>query len=86
MKIKKSIALSEAGFVFNPITGESFTINPIGTEIIQMLNEGKSGTEVADHICQRYQVDRHTFEKDLSDFFGMLDHYHISEHHEQEEA
>jgi len=86
MKIKKNIAISESGFVFNPITGESFTVNPIGTEIIQMLSEGKEPDEVTSSICEKYLVDRHTFEKDLSDFIGMLDHYHISQRHEQDEA
>lgn len=86
MRIKKNIAISESGFLFNPITGESFTVNPIGTEIIQMLSDGRSGDEISGAICDKYQVDRNTFEKDLADFLGMLDHYHISQRHEQEEA
>jgi len=41
MNIKKNIALSDSGFIFNPSTGESFSMNPIGLEIITMLKEGK---------------------------------------------
>ena len=41
MKIKKNIAISDSGFIFNPSTGESFTVNPIGVEIITLLKEDK---------------------------------------------
>ena len=40
MKIKKNIAISDSGFIFNPDTGESFTANPIGLEILSMLKDG----------------------------------------------
>ena len=38
MKIKKNIALSDTGFVFNPGNGDSFSVNPIGLEILKILN------------------------------------------------
>lgn len=85
MKIRKNIAISESGFVFNPVTGESYTVNPIGTEIIQLLNEGMETEQITISLCDKYLVDRHTFEKDLSDFVGMLEHHHISQRHEPEE-
>ena len=40
MNIKKSIALSDSGFVFDPSSGDSFSTNPIGLEIINQLKEG----------------------------------------------
>lgn len=85
MKIRKNIAISESGFVFNPVTGESYTVNPIGTEIIQMLNEGMVADQITGSICDKYQVERHTFEKDLADFIGMLEHHHISQRHDPDE-
>ena len=33
MKIKTNIALSDSGFLFNPSTGDSYSVNPIGQEI-----------------------------------------------------
>jgi len=39
MKIRPNIAISENGFIFNPDTGESFTVNPIGREIIRISKE-----------------------------------------------
>jgi hypothetical protein len=42
MRIKKNIAISESGFIFNPAVGDSYSTNPIGAEIIKMLKESKS--------------------------------------------
>jgi hypothetical protein len=47
MKLRKDVAVSEAGLVFNPTTGESFSVNPIGVEILNLMREGKK----SDAIC-----------------------------------
>lgn len=72
MKLRKNIATSEEGFVFNPATGDSFTTNSIGTDIIALLKEGKSMLEIIDTICEKYDVERNQFEKDLDDFKSQL--------------
>jgi len=35
MKISQNIAISENGFLFNPATGDSFSTNACGKEIIR---------------------------------------------------
>lgn len=77
MNIKNDIAISESGFVFNPATGESFTVNPIGAEVIQLLKENKSIQEATEAILERYNVDEASVEKDLNDFVAMLKHHSI---------
>ncbi len=72
MKLRKNIATSEEGFVFNPGTGDSFSTNPIGTEIISMLKEDKSLASIIETICSKYDVDKNQFEKDLDDFVSQL--------------
>lgn len=72
MKIKRNIALSDSGFVFNPSTGDSFSTNPIGLEIIRMLKENKSPEEIKTHMLKTYMTDEATFEKDLYDFLSQL--------------
>ena len=42
MEIKKNIAISETGFVFDPSTGDSFTLNAVGLEIIGFLRGGEN--------------------------------------------
>lgn len=72
MNIRKNIAISDSGFIFNPTTGDSFSTNPIGLEIISMLRDGKSKDEIRGTVMQRYTVDESTFEKDYYDFVLML--------------
>lgn len=72
MSIKKNIAISESGFIFDPSTGNSFTTNPIGLEILQLVKEGKEQAEIKKRIIADYHVDDSTFEKDFYDFISML--------------
>lgn len=77
MKINQNLAVSESGFLFNPGTGESFTVNPIGSEIISLLRKGMTQEHVIDAITDLYHVDSNTFEKDLQDFIGILKTYSL---------
>jgi hypothetical protein len=79
MDIKKDVAVSDSGFVFNPTTGESYSVNPIGMEIIKMMKLGKTTEEISKAILEQYNVEETTVDKDLNDFFEMLNHYSLKE-------
>ena len=72
MKINKNIAISETGLLFHPGSGESYSVNPIGVEIIHMLKKGKSFDEISTKILSMYNTDEATFEKDYQDFMGLM--------------
>jgi len=72
MKLKKNIATSEEGFIFNPGTGDSFTTNGIGSEIISMIKEGKEAATIIKSVCEKYDVEQIQFERDLDDFMSQL--------------
>jgi hypothetical protein len=72
MKLRKNIASSEEGFIFNPGTGDSFSTNPIGAEIISLLKEDNNLKAIKDHMCEKYEVNEVQFEKDLDDFVSQL--------------
>jgi len=72
MKLKKNIATSESGFVFNPSTGDSFSLNTIGAEILLQMKESKSSEEIKKDILNRYEVDDSLLEKDWDDFMAQL--------------
>ena len=79
MKINKNIAINDKGLLFNPATGESFTVNQIGIIIIKLLKEEKSISEISDIITEEYNVDDHTLEKDILDFGYLLRNHNIVE-------
>ena len=79
MKIKKNVAISESGYIFNPSTGESFSVNPTGIEIFNMLKNEKSFDEISGTFLKKYNTERDTFEKDYNDFIGLLKQYLLIE-------
>lgn len=79
MNIKSNIAVSASGLIFNPDTGESFTVNPMGAEIINYLKSGNSKQEIETKVLNKYNIDRSSFEKDLEDFTALLQNYSLVE-------
>ncbi|MCE1199863.1 MAG: PqqD family protein [Marinilabiliales bacterium] len=79
MRFKKNIATSEAGFIFNPGTGDSFSANPIGSELLSLFKEEKSRKEIIETICEKYEVESIQFERDLDDFLSQLRDYNLLE-------
>jgi len=77
MKIKNNIAVSDSGFIFNPDTGESYTVNPLGAAIINFLKEGKSVNDITNELKELYEIDRNTLEKDTEDFLGLLKNFSL---------
>ena len=86
MKLRKNVAVSEAGLLFNPVTGESFSLNPIGVEILNLIREEKSPEQISKAILDKYTTDQATFEKDYHDFIGILEHHNLLESHEETKA
>ena len=52
MRIKKNIAVSESGFLFNPSTGDSFSVNPVGQDVIKLMKEDKSDEDIIAEIIK----------------------------------
>lgn len=72
MQLKKNIATSESGFIFNPSTGDSYSANPIAAEILQQLKEGIPSSQIKKDIVNRYDVESSQLEKDWDDFTSQL--------------
>ncbi len=75
--LKKNIAVSESGFVFNPTTGDSFSLNNVGTEILKLMKDGKSEGDIKNTIRAWYDIDEETLEKDYYDFLKMLGQFKL---------
>lgn len=79
MKIKRDIAVSDSGLVFNPMNGESYSVNPIGMEIFNLLKEQKGFNEISKKLKDKFEVEDSTLEKDFFDFTSMLKQYELLE-------
>jgi PqqD family protein of HPr-rel-A system len=72
IKLKKNIALSESGFIFDPATGDSFSVNQTGSKIIEFLKEGLSEDQIIDSLNETFNSDKEQLQKDLDDFLHHL--------------
>ncbi len=77
MQLNSNIAISDSGFIFNPGTGDSFSTNNVGLEIIRLLKENKKKEEIIKIIRNKFTVDESSLDKDLVDFLMMLQSYQL---------
>ena len=79
MRVRKNIATSEDGFLFNPTTGDSFSTNAIGAEILLLMKKVMPLVQIVETICEKYDVDKSLLERDLEEFSIQLKDYNILE-------
>lgn len=66
------LAINEEGFVFDPQTGESFTVNTSGGMIIKLLAKGLSNEETAEALVDTYDIKLNEAHSDVRDFVDQL--------------
>lgn len=77
MKVNRNLAISENGFVFNPTTGDSFSVNELGSKIINLIKEGKSEEDIINQIQTEYETEKSTIEKDYNEFIKLLSNHQL---------
>ena len=79
MKLKENIALSESGFLFDPVSGESFSVNSTGKTILKMVVDGKNMTDIESYILSEFDIDQKTFVRYMDDFRHTLRRFNLLE-------
>ncbi len=77
MKRIHQLAVNDEGFVFDPTTGESFTVNATGLFLIRALKAGHDTTELLDQVQQQFEVSPGSAERDVTDFVSQLEGLHL---------
>ena len=72
MQLRRNVATSEEGFLFNPSTGDSFVANPVAADILRMLKEGRPADGIRTSLLATYDVDADRLDRDLADFERQL--------------
>jgi PqqD family protein of HPr-rel-A system len=68
----RRLAISESGFVFDPMSGHHFTVNETGLEILRHLQKDRDMQELLALLAQEYSVGTRELERDVLEFAGML--------------
>jgi hypothetical protein len=67
----KDLAISESGFLFDPYSGATFTLNNTGRFILQLLQEGKRIEGIESALREKFVV------VDIYEFVNLLKKNHL---------
>lgn len=68
----RDLALSDTGFVFDPYSGSTFTVNATGLCILRALAEGVGRAEVVRRLREGFDAPPAEIEADVDDFVHLL--------------
>lgn len=71
-RIKSGLRISDQGMVFDPSTGESFTLNATGLAILKMMIEGADENSIFSRVSLEYQITQTEFDRYFLDFISVL--------------
>ncbi len=66
------LALSDSGFVFDPVSGRSYSVNATGLAILRLLQAPAGIAEVVEALGARFEGDAATLERDVIEFASVL--------------
>lgn len=66
------LAISQSGFVFDPVSGRSFSVNETGLAILRLLQREPRLDTLLDRLAGDFDVDRRRAERDVLEFLGSL--------------
>ncbi|MFO7810812.1 MAG: PqqD family protein [Candidatus Delongbacteria bacterium] len=71
------LAVSESGFIFDPVTGHSYTANATGLKILDLLKAGNSEDEIKSSIIDEFEASDDEVTVDIADFIENLKKYFL---------
>ncbi len=71
-KSVERLAISESGFVFDPVSGHSFTVNETGLAILRSLQSDRHLDSLRERLLAEYDVEKTTLDRDLLEYLGSL--------------
>ena len=69
------LAISESGFVFDPVSGHNFTVNETGLTILRSLQKSTELDPLLNMLTDAYEVSPRELERDVLEFAGELRDY-----------
>lgn len=70
--ILQRLAINESGFVFDPVSGHSFTTNESGIALLQVMMHERKLPSIIKKLKETWDVDSKLAERDLFEFVAEL--------------
>ena len=74
----RELAISETGFLFDPVTGHTYTLNRTGAELLKLLRDGTAAKDLPARLADRFAVDLLDAERDCALFLDQLRAYRLT--------
>lgn len=68
----KRLALSESGFVFDPVSGQSFTVNETGLIILRLAQHEEELSPLVEKLAEQFDASIIEIKRDAQDFINRL--------------
>ena len=68
----KNLAISETGFVFDPHSGATFTVNPTGLAVLTGLRDGQSTNQIVESLKTAFDGATNESKDDVVEFVQLL--------------
>ncbi len=75
MQVVDQLVLDENNIAFHPMMGNSYQLNNIAREIINLLRKHKNKDDILNVLTEKYDISREELFIDLSDFFSKMKIY-----------
>jgi len=69
------LAVSPTGFVFDPASGQSFTVNDTGLAVLRGLRDGLAPDAIASRLATEFDAPEETIRSNLAGFVAQLHRY-----------
>ncbi len=73
----KDLAISESGFLFDPHSGGTFTLNNTGRSILRLIQDGKGIEEIESALRKKFEVGEEDLRSDIYEFVNLLKENHL---------
>jgi PqqD family protein of HPr-rel-A system len=70
--VLKNLAISETGFVFDPRSGATYSLNPTGLAVVAALRDGASVEGAVERLRASFQEVDDNVRNDVTDFLQVL--------------
>jgi hypothetical protein len=73
----RDLAISESGFLFDPYSGATFTLNNTGRSILRLIQDGRGVEEIESALRKKFEVAEEDLRSDIYEFVNLLKEYHL---------
>ena len=72
----RQLAINESGFVFDPVTGHTFTLNDTALAVVQALKQGEEIEQIVERLGNDFDLEGgEDVARDVEDLLGRLREY-----------